>query len=211
MLRSPYDRSDGEGDGALPAPASRRPDPGGRGIELTLLTGAVLISVLGHLYVGFAATGRFPEAVTRHTVGFAAAALIAHLAVRLRAPYADPLVLPIAVLLNGLGLVLIERLDLTTAGHHTADEQLRWSGIGLALFVLVVGVLRDHRVLQRYAYLSVTAALALMLVPVFFPAVNGAHIWIRFAGYSFQPGSSPRSCSPSSSPPTSPRTAPPSP
>ncbi|MEV6685495.1 FtsW/RodA/SpoVE family cell cycle protein [Streptomyces sp. NPDC051130] len=171
-----------------PPPPPDARTPAGRGVELTLLSGAVLISVLGHLYVGFAATGRFPDAVTRHTVGFAAAALIAHLAVRLRAPYADPLVLPIAVLLNGLGLVLIERLDLTTAGHHTADEQLRWSGIGLALFVLVVVTLRDHRVLQRYAYLCVTAALALMLVPVFFPAVNGAHIWIRFAGYSFQPG-----------------------
>ncbi|MGW7100482.1 FtsW/RodA/SpoVE family cell cycle protein [Streptomyces sp. NPDC054838] len=172
---------------APPPPPDAR-TPKGRGVELTLLTGAVLISVLGHLYVGLAATGHFPDAVTRRTIGLAAAALIAHLAVRLRAPYADPLVLPIAVLLNGLGLVLIERLDLATPGHPTADEQLRWSGLGLALFVLVVAVLRDHRVLQRYAYLSVAAALALMLVPVFFPAVNGAHIWIRFAGYSFQPG-----------------------
>jgi cell division protein FtsW (lipid II flippase) len=43
-------------------------------------------------------------------------------------------------------------------------------------------------VLSRYAYLSVTAALALMAVPIFFPAVNGARIWIRFAGLSIQPG-----------------------
>ncbi|MEU6891588.1 FtsW/RodA/SpoVE family cell cycle protein [Streptomyces sp. NPDC046557] len=172
---------------APPPPPDAR-TPKGRGIELTLLVGAVLISVLGHLYVGLAATGRFPDAITRHTVGFAVAALLAHLTVRLRAPYADPLVLPIAALLNGLGLVLIERLDLATPGPAAAVGQLRWSGVGLALFVLVVGVLRDHRVLQRYAYLSVTTALALMLVPVFFPAVNGAHIWIRFAGYSFQPG-----------------------
>lgn len=139
------------------------------------------------------------------------AALLAHLAVRLRAPYADPLLLPIAVLLNGLGLVLIQRLDATTPGHITAGDQLLWSALGVALFVLVVALLRDHRVLQRYAYLSVAVALVLMLVPVFFPAVNGAHIWIRFAGLSFQPGSSPRSCSRSSSPRTSPRTAPRSP
>lgn len=172
---------------APPAPPDARA-PRRRGVELTLLAGAVAISVLGYLHVGLAATGHIPRPATRYAGGLAAGALLAHLAVRLRAPYADPLVLPIAVLLNGLGLVLIQRLDLTTPGHPTADEQLLWSALGLALFMLVVALLGDHRVLRRYAYLSVAAALALMLVPVLFPAVNGAHIWIRFAGLSFQPG-----------------------
>ncbi|MCY0956717.1 FtsW/RodA/SpoVE family cell cycle protein [Streptomyces sp. H27-H5] len=159
-----------------------------RGVELALLTGAVLISVLGHLHVGYASTGRLPEGSSHYAAGLFGAALLAHLAVRFGAPHADPLVLPIAFLLNGLGLVLIRRLDLTTPHHLTAGEQLRWSALGVVLFVLVVGLLRDHRVLQRYAYLSVAVALVLMLVPVFFPAVNGAHIWIRLAGLSFQPG-----------------------
>ncbi|WP_405921850.1 FtsW/RodA/SpoVE family cell cycle protein [Streptomyces sp. NBC_00122] len=169
-----------------PPPDARAPKR--RGVELTLLAGAVLISVLGHLYVGLATTGHIPRPAAHYAGGLAAAALLAHVAVRLRAPYADPLVLPIAVLLNGLGLVLIQRLDATTPAHLTADDQLLWSALGMGLFVLVVAALRDHRTLQRYAYLSVTAALGLMLVPVFFPAVNGAHIWIRFAGLSFQPG-----------------------
>lgn len=194
-----------------PPPPPGADAPKRRGVELTLLVGAVLISVLGHLYVGLATTGHLPGPAARYATGLSVAALLAHLAVRLRAPYADPLLLPIAVLLNGLGLVLIQRLDVTTPGHLTAGDQLLWSALGVALFVLVVVLLRDHRVLQRYAYLSVAVALVLMLIPVFFPAVNGAHIWIRFAGLSFQPGSSPRSCSRSSSPPTSPRTAPRSP
>jgi cell division protein FtsW (lipid II flippase) len=159
---------------ALPPPAPGVPTRWG--VELTLLAGAVLISVLGHAYVGLAVSGHPPRASARYAAGLAAAALLAHLAVRLRAPCADPLLLPIALLLNGLGLVLIQRLDLATPAHPEG------------LFVLVVVVVRDHRVLQRYAYLCVAAALALMLVPVFFPAVNGAHIWIRFAGLSFQPG-----------------------
>ncbi|WP_219671162.1 FtsW/RodA/SpoVE family cell cycle protein [Streptomyces bambusae] len=170
------------------APSPGASHPRRRGAELTLLAGAVLVSVLGHLYAGVATSGRIPEQSARYAAGLAVAALLAHLAVRLFAPYADPLVLPIAVLLNGLGLVLIRRLDLTTPGHAAADAQLLWSGLGVVLFVLVLVVLRDHRVLQRYAYLSVVAALTLMLVPVFFPAVNGAHIWVRFAGLSFQPG-----------------------
>ncbi|KIF07339.1 cell division protein FtsW [Streptomyces sp. RSD-27] len=182
-----------------PLPGVRIPKR--RGIELMLLAGAVLISALGHAYVGLAGgdpgtTAHHPvthhpvthHPTTHYAAGLAVAALVAHLAVRLRAPYADPVLLPIAVLLNGLGLVLIERLDLATPGEAGAADQLCWSGLGVGLFALVVAGLRDHRVLQRYAYLSVTAALALMLVPVFFPAVNGAHIWIRFAGLSFQPG-----------------------
>ncbi|MFD8412796.1 FtsW/RodA/SpoVE family cell cycle protein [Streptomyces sp. NPDC059650] len=170
------------------------PPPGVRssrrgGAELTLLTGAVLICVLGHLSVGLAATGRPPGTTARYAAGLGCAALLAHLAVRLRAPHADPVLLPIAFLLNGLGLVLIQRLDLTTpAEDAAAGHQLRWSALGIVLFVLAVAAVRDHRALQRYAYLSVAAALVLMLVPVFFPAVNGAHIWIRFAGFSFQPG-----------------------
>ncbi|MFJ3926842.1 FtsW/RodA/SpoVE family cell cycle protein [Streptomyces sp. NPDC090022] len=159
-----------------------------RGVELTLLVGAVLIAVLGHLSVGLATVGHIPAQSSRYAAGLAAAALLAHLAVRLFAPYADPLVLPIAVLLNGLGLVLIQRLDLATPGQPGAGGQLLWSGLGVALFVLVVSLLRDHRVLQRYAYLSVATALVLMLLPVFFPAVNGARIWVRVGGLSFQPG-----------------------
>ena len=111
-----------------------------------------------------------------------------HLAVRFRAPYADPLLLPIAVLLNGIGLVLIYRLDLETPGDSAAPTQLVWSALAVALFIWCVLFLRDHRVLQRYTYLSVAAALALMVVPILFPAVNGAKIWIRVGGFSIQPG-----------------------
>ena len=44
--------------------------------------------------------------------GFAALAGAVHLVLRLRAPYADPVLLPIATAINGLGLVMIHRLDL---------------------------------------------------------------------------------------------------
>ncbi|MFE5486382.1 FtsW/RodA/SpoVE family cell cycle protein [Streptomyces sp. NPDC056527] len=162
--------------------------PKRRGVELSLLVCAVLISVLGYADVGLARSGAVPPDAVRYGAGLGALALLAHLAVRFRAPYADPLLLPIAVLLNGLGLVLIYRLDLETPHDQAAFTQLVWSTLGVALFIAVVVLLRDHRVLQRYAYLSMATALALMLVPIFFPAVNGAKIWIRIGGLSFQPG-----------------------
>ncbi|WP_425573880.1 FtsW/RodA/SpoVE family cell cycle protein [Streptomyces hebeiensis] len=162
--------------------------PQRRGVELSLLICAVLLSVFGYVGVGLGHSGTVPPDTARHGAGLGLLALLAHLAVRLRAPYADPLLLPIAVLLNGLGLVLIYRLDLETPDDRAAPAQLVWSTLGVGLFIAVVVLLRDHRVLRRYAYLSVVTALVLLIVPIFFPAVNGAKIWIRFGGFSFQPG-----------------------
>ncbi|CAM5583790.1 Cell division protein FtsW OS=Streptomyces fumanus OX=67302 GN=GCM10018772_50910 PE=4 SV=1 [Streptomyces fumanus] len=92
------------------------------------------------------------------------------------------------MLLNGLGLVLIYRLDLETPGDRAAPTQLVWSTLGIALFIVIVLVLRDHRLLQRYTYVCVAAALVLLTLPILFPAVNGARIWLRVAGFSIQPG-----------------------
>ncbi|MFD8226641.1 FtsW/RodA/SpoVE family cell cycle protein [Streptomyces massasporeus] len=170
-----------------PTPAVRRL-PRRRGIELALIVLAVLLSVYGYCAVGLARQGALPPGAAGYGAGLGVLALLAHLAVRLRAPYADPLLLPIGVLLNGLGLVLIYRLDLETPGDRAAPAQLVWSTLGVALFILVVLLLRDHRVLQRYTYVCVVAALILLTLPILFPAVNGARIWIRIAGFSIQPG-----------------------
>jgi cell division protein FtsW (lipid II flippase) len=170
----------------LPTPAVRLPRR--RGIELTLIVVAVLLSVYGYCAVGLAKNGTVPPGAAGYGAGLGVLALLAHIAVRLRAPYADPLLLPIGVLLNGLGLVLIYRLDLETPGDRAAPTQLVWSTLGVTLFIVVVVALRDHRILQRYAYVCVAAALVLLTLPVLFPAVNGARIWIRIAGFSIQPG-----------------------
>ncbi|QFR95705.1 FtsW/RodA/SpoVE family cell cycle protein [Streptomyces tsukubensis] len=176
----------GTAKAAEPTPAARLPRR--RGTELALTVVAVLLCVLGYFDVGLTLHGVPPPGAAVYGAGLGVLALLAHLAVRWRAPYADPLLLPIGVLLNGLGLVLIYRLDLATPDDEAAPAQLVWSTIGVAFFIAVVVLLRDHRSLQRYAYLSMVAALALMIVPIFFPAVNGARIWVRAGGFSIQPG-----------------------
>lgn len=177
---------------AAARPADSPPPPPSlprrRGVELALLVGAVVISVCGYVVVGLATWHALPGGALRYGAGLGALALLAHLAVRFRAPYADPLLLPTAVLLNGIGLVLIFRLDQETPGDHAAPTQLLWSTVGVALFTAVVVLLPDHRMLQRYAYVCAALALLLMAAPILFPAVNGAKIWIRFAGFSIQPG-----------------------
>ncbi|MBX7552569.1 FtsW/RodA/SpoVE family cell cycle protein [Streptomyces sp. NPDC004232] len=169
-----------------PAPAVRLPRR--RGFELALIVLAVLLCVYGYCAVGLARTGTVPPGALGYGAGLGMLALVAHLVVRLRAPYADPLPLPIGVLLNGLGLVLIYRLDLETPHDRAAPAQLVWSTLGIGLFTVVVLLLRDHRMLQRYAYVFVAAALVLLALPILFPPVNGARIWLRIAGFSIQPG-----------------------
>src|SRR5688500_8141699 len=104
-----------------------------RGVELSLLVCAVLISVYGYVDVGLTKNNAGPPDAAAYGAGLGVLALLAHLAVRLRAPYADPLLLPIAVLLNGIGLVLIYRLDLDTPGDVAAPAQLIWSTVGVGL------------------------------------------------------------------------------
>ncbi|WP_326754728.1 FtsW/RodA/SpoVE family cell cycle protein [Streptomyces hirsutus] len=169
-------------------PTPTAPLPRRRGVELALIVLAVLLSVYGYCAVGFARNGAVPPGAAGYGAGLGVLALFAHLAVRFRAPRADPLLLPIAVLLNGLGLVLIYRLDLETPGDEAAPTQLVWSTLGVALFIAVVLLLRDHRVLRRFTRVCAASALVLLTVPILFPAVNGARIWIRVAGFSIQPG-----------------------
>ncbi len=56
----------------------------------------------------------------------------------------------------------------------------------------MIVVVRDHRVLRRYAYTLALAGLFFLILPIVLPArfseVNGARIWIRLAGFSIQPG-----------------------
>lgn len=169
--------------------------PSRRNTELALLVFAVLIPVFAYINVGLAKEGTVPAGVLGYTGGLGLLAGIAHVMVRKFAPYADPLMLPVATLLNGLGLVLIWRLDqeptITTdaLGGAMAPGQLMWSTLGVALFLGVLVFLKDHRVLQRYTYISMVVALILLILPMFFPARFGARIWITIPGVgSLQPG-----------------------
>ncbi|MFJ2216567.1 FtsW/RodA/SpoVE family cell cycle protein [Streptomyces sp. NPDC101062] len=181
--------------GAIEAPSRRN-------TELALLAFAVAIPVFAYLNVGLAIDGKIPAGMLGYGAGLSLLAGVAHLVVRKFAPYADPLFLPLATLLNGLGLVLIWRLDqsprliqlakiATKSGvfNPSAPGQLLNSAIGVALFVAVLILLKDHRVLQRYTYISMAVALFLLILPMFFPAKNGAKIWITLPGLgSLQPG-----------------------
>ncbi len=163
-----------------------------RGTELVLVGFAVLITFVAFTAVGLSKSAQLPHGLIGDGLTFLAIAGVAHVGVRWLAPYADPVLLPIVIALNGLGLVLIHRLDLTQSGRGDAPLQLIWTGIGVIAFIAVLFFVRDHRRLQNYQWTAMVAGLALLALPAVLPAqystVNGARIWIRLGGLSFQPG-----------------------
>jgi cell division protein FtsW (lipid II flippase) len=167
-----------------------------RGTELILVLFAVVLTLVAFTSVSAAYTNKLPSGLLQDGLGFAALAIGTHLAVRWLAPYADPILLPGVIFLNGLGLVLIQRLDLATLttkhATHNAPLQLVWTVIGIACFVGVLFAIRDHRRLESLTYTAMAAGLILLVIPALLPArfseVNGARIWITFNGFSIQPG-----------------------
>ncbi|MDD9207305.1 FtsW/RodA/SpoVE family cell cycle protein [Georgenia sp. 10Sc9-8] len=167
----------------------------GRSIELGLLVLALALGLGAYAQVGLATTGELPPSLLPRGLALTGLTLAAHLLVRWRAPYADPVLLPVAVALNGIGLAMIHRLDVAyaAAGNPTNDaaRQLLWTVVGMGAALVVLVVLRDHRILRRYTYTAMVAGLALLmlpLVPGLGVSINGARIWIRVGDLlSFQP------------------------
>jgi hypothetical protein len=121
--------------------------------------------------------------------GFIGVFTIAHLAMCFLAPYADQIMLPIVAILNGIGLIVLARLDLVN-DRGLAVRQVMWTVVGLVLFVLVLAVVKDHRSLTRYSYILGAAGLVLLALPLVWPQPDGveARIWLNFGPFSIQPG-----------------------
>lgn len=165
-----------------------------RNLELVLIIFALGLNAIAMSLVQFGAQGGLDLRVLSYVGLLAGLVLLVHLAVRWLAPDADPFVVPIATMLNGLGITMIHRLDIAEGlvGWQAAGiRQIAWSAVALVAVVLVLLVIRNHRVLQRYRYLAMLAGVALLalpLVPGIGRTVNGATLWVQFGQVSFQPG-----------------------
>lgn len=164
-----------------------------RRTEALLLLLVIGIAVFGHVSAGLAMNGELPQQLVSFVISLTLLSLVGHLGIRRFAPYADPLIFPLAMLLTGLGLVLIHRLDQGYIERYGSDAnapgQLMWTVVGVAACILVVALLRDHRLLQRFIYITMAVALVLLIAPAFFGAdTYGAKRWIILFGFSLQPG-----------------------
>jgi len=172
----------------LRAPARRR------NLELVLLIGALFLSGAAAVLVQLGAIGHVGGTVLTLEAGLAILLIAGHVALRVVAPDADPFVLPIAVLLNGIGIAEISRIDIAKGlnGWDAAGiRQIAWTAIAIVVAFAVLLLIRNHRVLQRYRYIAMLSAIVLLLLPAL-PGigrtVSGARVWIGVGPFSFQPG-----------------------
>ena len=166
-----------------------------RNLEFWLLLVACVINAAAIVLVQLGAMGRVDTQLVLLGAGLSALVFGLHIAMRFVARDADPFLLPIATVLNGLGIAMIYRIDIAEgdAGWESASvRQIAWSAIAIIAGIVTILVIRNHRVLFRYTYLSGLVAIVLLLLPLL-PGigrqVNGARVWIGFGDVAtFQPG-----------------------
>jgi cell division protein FtsW (lipid II flippase) len=183
-------------------------DPGGplvpaarsrRRTELIMLIFTFALVAFAFANVGYSLKGRLPSSLAEYLGAFVVIIVIGHLAVRRLAPWADPLLLPLAAMLNGLGIVMTYRLaaqgNLLTAplSPSATGTQILYTAVGVACFVAVLALIREPRVLQRYTYTLGAIGLALLALPAVLPKSisevpgTGALIQIRLGTFTIQP------------------------
>ena len=165
-----------------------------RNLELGLVIFAFAVVAFALVLVQLGALGHVEPPVLILAAGLAVLVLVLHVVLRVVAPEADPFILPIAAVLNGIGIAEIYRIDLASkaAGWDSAGvRQIVWTGMAIVIATIVLVLVRNYRVLQRYRYIAMFVGIALLLLPML-PgigrSINGAQVWIGIGPFSFQPG-----------------------
>lgn len=165
-----------------------------RNLELGLLVFAYAIVVAAAVLVQLGTHGHIDGSLAFFGIALGVLTLLMHLVLRISAPDADPFLLPIATLLNGLGIAMIYRIDiaLDRSGWGAASvRQIAWAAFAMICALVVLVLVRNHRALQRYTYLSGLVSIVLVFIPLL-PVIGthneSAKVWIQIGPLNFQPG-----------------------
>jgi cell division protein FtsW (lipid II flippase) len=166
-----------------------------RNLEFWLLLVACFINAAAIVLVQLGALCYVDTQLVLLGAGLSALVFGLHIAMRFVARDADPFLLPIATVLNGLGIAMIYRIDIAdqqSGWESAAVRQIAWSAIAIICAIATILVIRNHRVLFRYTYVAGFVAIVLLLLPLL-PGigreVSGARVWIGFGDIAtFQPG-----------------------
>jgi cell division protein FtsW (lipid II flippase) len=150
---------------------------------------ASIIITCAYALMIYGNTAKVPNDVAPLLVVMLALGGVAHIANRIFVPSAHPVVLPIAFLLNGLGYVMILRIDLANASNY-APLQAAWTAGGVAAYVLTLALVRRSRDLDRYRYILLALGVVLLLLPLvphLGRTIGGARLWVHIGQFEFQP------------------------
>ena len=161
-----------------------------------MLLVAIVVITLAYLLAALGTRNALPPNALDFIGVVAALALVVHLANRFLAPEADPVLMPVVLMLNGIGFVMIYRLDASPliAADAPWHYQAAWTALGVVAYVLTLFVVRRSRDLERYRYMLVFGALVLLVLPLApylgrtsEAQLNGVKLWIHVGPITFQP------------------------
>jgi cell division protein FtsW (lipid II flippase) len=173
-----------------------------RNRELVLLIFAIALTFGAFTLVQFGAIGELDTKVLGIAGVMCALAVALHIVLRIRASQADPFLVPVALMLTGLGTAMIYRLDLAYVAHwnlessNAGEHQMLYAALSIGLCIGLVWALANYRVLFRYTYIFGLLGIVLLALP-FIPFLNGggnAVVWISVLGFNFQPGEIAKIC-----------------
>jgi peptidoglycan glycosyltransferase len=171
---------------AATIPVSARLVAQRRSTELTLIFMAAAITGVAYTLASLGANAVIPARLGPFLALLLVLIGVAHIAVRLLARGADGTLLPLAVLLHGIGYVMISRLD-----DQFARQQSLWSLVSIAAFVATLLIVQRASDLARYKwtfFLIGAVLLVLPMAPGLGQNINGARIWVDLGPLGFQPG-----------------------
>jgi cell division protein FtsW (lipid II flippase) len=170
---------------APPSASTAAPVSNSRSTELGLMVLAWIITTSFYILAWLGARGHLPPRLWAFLSVIVILSLGMHVAIRRYAPQSSQILLPVATLLNGIGYVEIARWD-----PGRASYQALWFALSALALVITLKVVRRVRDFDRYRYLTLTAAIFLLLLPIvphFGESIYGARLWVKVGPLSFQP------------------------
>jgi cell division protein FtsW (lipid II flippase) len=161
--------------------------------ELGLLLVGLPVVTFAYVLATLGVYNRLPARLATFVAILLGVAVLTNLINRWLAPEADPVLLPVVLVLNGLGFVMIMRLAPYDDLPHLAGSQAVWSLLGILLYAVTLLVLRRSRDLERYRYLLLLAAIFLLVMPLVphlgdnVENIDGVKLWVSLGPVSFQP------------------------
>lgn len=160
-----------------------------RNIEFLLIIVGFIIIFSAHFLVNINENEKEDQAnFTVRIIIMYALTMFMHIILRIKYKYADPIILPISIILNGLGLAMIHRIDLAFLTKD-ADRQFAWTIVSISIAMFVQIIIKNYKLLNKFTYVSLLFSIILLFLPIIFGEnINGANVWINIKGLSFQPG-----------------------